>query len=118
MAETEAQEQRPAGFDEDLSGVAIPQELSILPLRGVVIFPAQIVPLLISRGSSLKLVEDCRKGDGLLGLAAQKNPDDENPPPTALFSRGCAGRILKTLKYPDGSMRPSGPLAGYAAPVW
>src|SRR5262249_27755754 len=32
-------------------------------------------------------------------------PDDENPPPTALFSRGCAGRILKTLKYPDGSMR-------------
>ena len=105
MADTEAQEQRPAGFDEDLSGVAIPQELSILPLRGVVIFPAQIVPLLISRGASLKLVEDCRKGDGLLGLAAQKNPDDENPPPTALFSRGCAGRILKTLKYPDGSMR-------------
>src|SRR3989454_303417 len=105
MADTEAQEQRPAGFDEDLSGVAIPPELLILPLRGVVIFPAQIVPLLISRGSSLKLVEDCRKGDSLLGLAAQKNPDDENPPPTALFSRGCAGRILKTLKYPDGSMR-------------
>ncbi|HJY79546.1 MAG TPA: endopeptidase La [Candidatus Binatia bacterium] len=105
MADTEAQEQRPAGFDEDLSDVAIPHELSILPLRGVVIFPAQIVPLLISRGSSLKLVEDCRKGDSLLGLAAQKNPDDENPAPNSLFSRGCAGRILKTLKYPDGSMR-------------
>jgi len=105
MADTEAQEQRPAGFDEDLSDVAIPHELSILPLRGVVIFPAQIVPLLISRGSSLKLVEDCRKGDSLLGLATQKNPDDENPTPDSLFSRGCAGRILKTLKYPDGSMR-------------
>ena len=105
MADIEAQEQRPAGFEEDLSSVTIPQELSILPLRGVAIFPAQIVPLLISRGSSLKLVEDCRKGDSLLGLAAQKNPDDENPAPEALFSRGCAGRILKTLKYPDGSMR-------------
>jgi ATP-dependent Lon protease len=105
MADIEAQEQRPAGFEEDLSSVIIPLELSILPLRGVVIFPAQIVPLLISRGSSLKLVEDCRKGDSLLGLAAQKNPDDENPAPDALFSRGCAGRILKTLKYPDGSMR-------------
>jgi len=105
MADIEAQEQRPAGFEEDLSSVTVPQELSILPLRGVAIFPAQIVPLLISRGSSLKLVEDCRKGDSLLGLAAQKNPDDENPAPEALFSRGCAGRILKTLKYPDGSMR-------------
>jgi len=105
MADLEAQEQRPGGFDDDPSSIAVPTELSILPLRGVVIFPAQIVPLLISRGSSLKLVEDCRKGDNLLGLAAQKNPDDENPGPEALFSRGCAGRILKTLKYPDGSMR-------------
>ena len=105
MADTEAQEQRPSGFDDDPNSIVIPTELPILPLRGVVIFPAQIVPLLISRGSSLKLVDDCRKGDGLLGLAAQKNPDDENPPPEALFSRGCAGRILKTLKYPDGSMR-------------
>jgi ATP-dependent Lon protease len=71
----------------------------------VVIFPSAIVPLLISRGSSLKLVEDCLKGDRILGLAAQKNAEDENPAPGALFSRGSAGRILKMLKYPDGSMR-------------
>src|SRR5215471_4180159 len=97
--------QRFYGFDEDTSAVAVPSELAILPLRGVVIFPSAIVPLLISRGSSLKLVEDCRKGDNLLGLATQKNPDDENPAAPALFARGCAGRILKMLKYPDGSGR-------------
>ena len=77
--EEQSQEHRPVGFEDDLSGVVIPAELSILPLRGVVIFPSAIVPLLISRGSSLKLVDDCRKGDNLLGLATQKNPDDENP---------------------------------------
>lgn len=103
--EEQSQEHRTAGIEDDLSGVAVPAELSILPLRGVVIFPSAIVPLLISRGSSLKLVEDCRKGDNLLGLATQKNPDDENPTPHALYSRGCAGRILKMLKYPDGSVR-------------
>src|SRR6184192_4117313 len=59
--------QRFYGFDEDISGVAVPSELSILPLRGVVIFPSAIVPLLNSRGT--------------------------------------AGRILKMLKYPDGSVR-------------
>lgn len=103
--EEELQEHRPVGFEDDPSGVTVPGELSILPLRGVVIFPSAIVPLLISRGASLKLVEDCRKGDNILGLLTQKNPDDENPNAQGLFARGCAGRILKMLKYPDGSVR-------------
>ncbi len=101
----ETTEQSVVGFEEDLSDVELPQELPILPLRGVVIFPSAIVPLLISRESSLKLVEDCRKSHNLLGLAAQKNPEDEAPEPQALFSRGSAGRILKMLKYPDDSVR-------------
>jgi ATP-dependent Lon protease len=97
--------QRFYGFDEDTSGIAVPAELSILPLRGVVIFPSAIVPLLISRGSSLKLVEDCLKGDRTLGLVSQKNPEEEVPASPGLFTRGTAGRILKMLKYPDGSVR-------------
>ena len=103
--EEEGQEHRPIGFEEDPNGITVPPELPILPLRGVVIFPSAIVPLLISRESSLKLVDDCLKGDRILGLAAQKNAEDENPEPHALFSRGSAGRILKVLKYPDGSVR-------------
>src|SRR5262249_36641297 len=93
MADTEAQGQRRAGFDDDVSHGVSPDELSIFPLGGVVIFPAEIVRLLISRGSSLKHVEDCRKSDSLLGLAAQKKPDEEDPAPNSLFSRGCGGRI-------------------------
>ena len=37
--------------------------------------------------------------------SAQKNPEEENPAPEGLFARGTAGRILKMLKYPDGSVR-------------
>src|SRR5213594_1406297 len=103
-SETDPQ-QRFFGFDEDISGVAVPSELPILPLRGVVIFPSAIVPLLISRGASLKLVESCLQGDRMLGLMAQKNPEEEAPDPEGLYSRGTAGRILKMLKYPDGSVR-------------
>ena len=103
--EQEGQEHGVVSFEEDLGEVVVPTELPILPLRGVVIFPSAVVPLLISRSSSLKLVEDCRNKDNLLGLAAQKNPEDESPDATGLFSRGSAGRILKLLKYPDGSVR-------------
>ena len=97
--------QRFYGFDEDTSAVAVPAELPILPLRGVVIFPSAIVPLLISRGASLKLVEAALTGDRMLGLLAQKNPEEESPEPRGLYSRGTAGRILKMLRYPDGSVR-------------
>jgi ATP-dependent Lon protease len=97
--------QRFYGFDEDISGLAVPANLPILPLRGVVIFPSAIVPLLISRGASLRLVEDCLAGDRMLGLAAQKNPEEETPAPEGLYTRGTAGRILKMLKYPDQSVR-------------
>jgi ATP-dependent Lon protease len=98
-------EQKFYGFEEDVSGISVPEVLPLLPLRGVVIFPAAIVPLLISRGTSLKLVEDSLAGERMLGLIAQKNPEEEAPDPTGLYARGTAGRILKMLKYPDGSIR-------------
>ena len=101
----EIKEQRFYGFEEDVTGVDIPAALPVLPLRGVVIFPSAIVPLLISRSPSLKLVEECLAGDPILALVAQQNPEEENPEPHALYPRGTAGRILKMLKYPDGSVR-------------
>src|SRR5438477_11433532 len=104
-AAEETGEQKFYGFEEDVSGIQVPAELPILPLRGVVIFPSAIAPLLISRGASLKLVEEALVGDRMLGLVAQKNAEDEAPGSDGLYSRGTAGRILKMLKYPDGSVR-------------
>jgi ATP-dependent Lon protease len=100
-----SQKERLFGFDEDLSSIAVPLELPLLPLRGVVIFPSAIVPLLISRGPSLKVVEEALAGDRMLALTAQKNPEEESPTADGLYTRGTAGRILKMLKYPDGSVR-------------
>jgi len=91
-------------LEEDLSGVEIPAELPVLPLRGIVIFPSQIHPFLVSRPSSLKLIEEV-EGQRIIVLAAQKNPEEESPRPDGLFQRGTAVRILKVLKYPDQSVR-------------
>jgi ATP-dependent Lon protease len=103
--EEEGKEQRFFAFEEDLSDISVPTELPILPLRGVVVFPSAIVPLLISRGRSLKVVEEALAGNRMLGLMAQKNPEDEEPDVNGLYARGTAGRILKMLKYPDNSVR-------------
>jgi ATP-dependent Lon protease len=90
--------------EEDLTQVEIPQTLPLLPLRGIVIFPNQTHPFLVSRPSSLKLLEEVGQSQ-LIALTAQKNPEEENPAAEALYQCGTAVRILKMLKYPDKSVR-------------
>jgi ATP-dependent Lon protease len=92
-------------IEEDLSKVEVTDVLPVLPLRGIVIFPNQIHPLLVSRPASLRLIEDVGQASRVIGLSAQKNPEEENPAPEGLFPRGTAVRILKMLKYPDHSVR-------------
>ncbi len=92
-------------IEEDLSKVEVPDVLPVLPLRGIVIFPNQIHPFLVSRQASLRLIEDVGQASRVIGLSAQKNPEEENPAPEGLFPRGTAVRILKMLKYPDHSVR-------------
>jgi ATP-dependent Lon protease len=92
-------------IEEDLSKVEVPDVLPVLPLRGIVIFPNQIHPFLVSRPASLRLIEDVGQASRVIGLSAQKNPEEENPAPEGLFPRGTAVRILKMLKYPDHSVR-------------
>ena len=91
--------------EEDLTETEIPDILPVLPLRGIVIFPSQIHPFLVSRASSLKLIEEVGGASRIIGLTAQKNPEEESPNPEGLFARGTAVRILKMLKYPDQSVR-------------
>jgi ATP-dependent Lon protease len=91
--------------EEDLSKVELPEVLPVLPLRGIVIFPSQVHPFLVSRASSLKLIEECGGATSIIGLTAQKNPEEENPAPEGLYPRGTAVRVLKMLKYPDESVR-------------
>ena len=95
------------GFDveENVAVVEIPPTLPVLALRGLVIFPGQIHPFLVSRAASLKLIEDLPGAKSIIALTTQKNPEEENPQSGGLFSRGTAVRILKMLKYPDHSVR-------------
>jgi len=92
-------------LEEDLTKVQLPDVLPVLPLRGIVIFPSQIHPFLVSRPSSLKLIEDVGPAPKIIALAAQKNPEEEQPDPEGLYQRGTAVRILRVLRYPDHSVR-------------
>ncbi len=82
-----------------------PDQLPILGLSDIVIFPGMVSPLLVESSPSIKLIDDVVGGNRLLGLVLQKNPKADNPRLDELHSHGCLARVLKMLKFPDNSVR-------------
>jgi ATP-dependent Lon protease len=82
-----------------------PDQLPILGLSDIVIFPGMVSPLLVESSPSIKLIDDVVGGNRLLGLVLQKDPKADNPKLEELHTHGCLARVLKMLKFPDNSVR-------------
>ncbi|TFH36154.1 MAG: endopeptidase La, partial [Anaerolineales bacterium] len=85
--------------------IDIPDELPILPLRGVVVYPHTATPLTIGQARSIKLVDDVITGHRMIGLVASRNPELELPGPEDLYHYGTVASIQRMLRAPDGSIR-------------
>jgi ATP-dependent Lon protease len=79
----------------------IPEELSILPLRGFVMFPGGILPLTVSRPASIKLLDETLALTKVIGLLTQRDEEKEDPQPQDLYSVGTAAMVLKLLRQAD-----------------
>ena len=82
----------------------IPEELSILPVRGLVIFPGTIIPLTIQRAASLKLLDDTLPRTKVIGLLTQRDEAKENPEPQDLYTVGTAALVLKLIRQAEESV--------------
>lgn len=90
-------------IDRNQEEIAIPESIPVIPVRNTVFFPHQFIPLAIGRSKSIKLVEDAVKGNGLIGVIAQKDGTVDDPKWTDLYKVGTIARILKIIDLPDGS---------------
>jgi ATP-dependent Lon protease len=82
--------------------VEIPEVLSVLPMRGVVVFPGMIIPWQVQRESTVKLVDDAAaKGNRFICLAAMRDPEIPEPGIDDVYKVGVAGYIRMMLKLPD-----------------
>ena len=80
----------------------VPSEVPILPVRNIVLFPGVVVPILISRESSMKLVRKAEKKETLIGIVCQKDPDVEAPVEGDLYNTGVFAKVVKQLTLPNG----------------
>jgi ATP-dependent Lon protease len=92
-----------SGGDEDgAEAPAIPGELSILPLRDNVLFPAVVVPLTVTREGSIKLIDDAAVAESrIIGVVTLKDPTVENPTFADLHPIGVAAAIRMMIKAQD-----------------
>lgn len=81
------------------------QVLPILPLRGTIVYPFLVMPLMIQQIEQTKLVDEALMRGARIGLFLQKDPKKENPGPDDLHLVGTSGNILKMLRFPDGTVR-------------
>ncbi len=83
----------------------IPDELPVLPLRDIVIYPFMIVPLFVSRDKSIRAVDEALSRNRMILLASQKDVDMEDPQQEDIYSVGTVAVIMRMLKLPDGRIR-------------
>jgi ATP-dependent Lon protease len=83
----------------------LPDELPILPLRGVVVYPETTVPLTIGQPRSIRLVDEVVAKDRIVGLVATRDPELENPGPDDLHKVGTIAMVSRLFRAPDGTIR-------------
>src|SRR5436853_440246 len=79
----------------------IPEELSILPVRGFVVFPGTIVPLNVRRPASIQLLDETLPRTKVIGLLTQRDEAVEDPGPQDLYNVGTAALVLKLIRQHD-----------------
>ena len=83
----------------------IPEEMPVLPLRELVVFPYMVFPLFVARERSIAAIEDALAGDRLVLLTAQRNSEVENPEPDDLYGVGTVAMVMRILRLPDSRVK-------------
>jgi len=81
------------------------QDVPVLPLRDVVVYPHMVIPLFVGREKSIRALDSAIANDKQILLVAQKSPDVDDPEVKDLYAVGTLAGILQLLKLPDGTVK-------------
>ena len=76
--------------------------LIILPVRGVVLFPATMFPLAVAGAKAQAAVQEAVRLERPIGVLLQREPEAEDPAPGDLHWVGASAAVLRYVTTPDG----------------
>jgi ATP-dependent Lon protease len=85
----------------------IPQELAILPLFNVVVYPLTVLPLAVGQEASIQLIDEAMVSERLIGLVTLKSEQErpEHVTPDDFYQIGTAAIVHRLLRLPDNTLR-------------
>tara|TARA_Y100000996_G_scaffold321427_1_gene257554 strand:- start:309 stop:956 length:648 start_codon:yes stop_codon:yes gene_type:complete len=78
----------------------LPNKIPVFPLSNFIIFPNTNVPLNIFEPRYIQMIDDCMKGNRLIGIVQPKKTGDLKKP--NLYDVGCVGKITSFNETDDG----------------
>ena len=97
LTECDVNEDFTGGVDE------VGDELPVLPLRNMVLFPGVAMPVIVGRPKSMRLIKEANQSKSLIAVVCHKDMDIEEPGLDDLYSVGVIADIVSILELPDGS---------------
>jgi ATP-dependent Lon protease len=82
----------------------------LLPLRDIIVFPHQVVPLFVGREKSIAALKEAMASKGTedkaaIFLAAQKKAKTNDPGADDIYPFGTLGHVIQLLPLPDGTVK-------------
>ena len=76
------------------------EEMPVLPLRDVVVYPHMVIPLFVGREKSIQALEAAMEGEKKILLVAQRSAAVDDPGADDIYDIGTISSILQLLKLP------------------
>jgi ATP-dependent Lon protease len=89
---------------EDILNVEVPDNVPILPVRNLVLFPGVVSPILIGRDSSKIVIQKAEKRGDFIGIVCQRDPEVDVPLQEDLYRTGVFAKVMKLLTLPNGNI--------------
>ncbi|MCO5178396.1 MAG: LON peptidase substrate-binding domain-containing protein, partial [Thermomicrobiales bacterium] len=85
----------------DLYSVRYP----LLPLKNVVIFPRNVVTLLVGRSRSIQAIEEALARDSRIVVTAHRDPELDDPRPDDLYSLGTLAEVVSVERQQGSNIQ-------------
>src|SRR5690625_885400 len=80
-------------------------QVPLLPLRGILVYPAMVLHLDVGRKKSVAALEEAMMADQKIFLVSQKKAGINEPTSDDIFQVGTLAKINQMLKLPNGTIR-------------
>ncbi len=79
-----------------------PEELLVVPVRNMVLFPGVVLPVVVGRARSVETIQEAVRVQKPVGILLQRDEKVDDPGRADLYDVGTVAEVVRFLTAPDG----------------